>query len=97
MQLRYQALPKLAVGTTATYSSDIYGGQPDAGASGNIRLDGYAVYDLFASYQFNKELELRGNIQNLTDEDYYTAVYRGGDIVYIGDARSANLTLNYKF
>lgn len=97
LQLRYQALPKLAVGANATYSSEIYGGQPDAGASGNIRIDGYTVYDLFASYQFSEKLELRGNIQNLTDEEYYTAVYRGGDIVYIGDARSANLTLNYKF
>ncbi|MFT6986621.1 MAG: catecholate siderophore receptor [Psychromonas sp.] len=97
LQLRYQVVPKLAVGGNATYSSEIYGGQPDAGASGNIRLDGYTVYDLFASYQFSEKLELRGNIQNLTDEDYYTAVYRGGDIVYIGDARSANLTLNYKF
>jgi catecholate siderophore receptor len=97
LQLRYQALPKLAVGGNATYSSEIYGGQPDAAASDNIRLDGHTIYDLFASYQVSEKLELRGNIQNLTDQDYYTAVYRGGDIVYIGDARSANLTLNYQF
>lgn len=97
LQLSYQLLPKLALGGNATYASEIYGGQPDAGASQTIRLDGYTVYDLFAHYQFNKKLALRGNIQNLTDEEYYTAIYRGGDIVYIGDARSANVTLNYKF
>jgi len=97
LQLRYQALPKFAVGGNATYSSEIYGGQPDSGASEDIRLDGYTVYDLFASYQVTEKLELRGNIQNLTDQDYYTAVYRGGDIVYVGDARSASLTVNYKF
>ncbi|WP_372880276.1 TonB-dependent receptor [Psychromonas sp.] len=97
LQLRYQLLPKFALGGNVTYSSEIYGGQPDAAASEDIRLSGYTVYDLFASYQFNEQLELRGNIQNLTDKDYYTALYRGGSIVYIGDARTANLTLNYKF
>ncbi|MGB5444593.1 MAG: TonB-dependent receptor, partial [Psychromonas sp.] len=97
LQLRYQLLPQFALGGNMTYSSKIYGGQPDAAASEDISLPSYTVYDLFASYQFSEELELRGNIQNLTDKDYYTAVYRGGDIVYIGDARSANLTLNYKF
>lgn len=97
LQLRYQALPKLAIGGNLTHASQIFGGQPDAGASGSIKLPGYTVYDLFASYEFSDKLALRGNIQNVSDEDYYTAVYRGGDIVYIGDARSANLTLNYKF
>ncbi|SFF83190.1 TonB-dependent receptor [Neptunomonas qingdaonensis] len=97
LQLRYQATPKLALGGVVTYSSEIYGGQPDAGASETIELPDYTVYDLFASYQVNKQLSLRANIQNLTNEDYYTAVYRGGSIVYLGDARSANLTMTYKF
>ncbi|WP_372738887.1 TonB-dependent receptor [Neptunomonas sp.] len=97
LQLRYQATPKLAVGGVVTYSSEIYGGQPDAGASDTIELPDYTVYDLFAAYQVNDQLSLRANIQNLTDEDYYTAVYRSGGIVYVGDARSANLSLSYKF
>ena len=97
LQLKYQATPRFAFGGTVTYSSEIYGGQPDAAARTSIELDGYTVYDLFASYQFNDQLSLRANIQNLTDEDYYTAVYRGGSIVYIGDGRSANVNLTYKF
>ncbi|GGB96698.1 TonB-dependent receptor [Marinobacterium zhoushanense] len=96
-QLRYQLTPKFAFGGVATYSSEIFGGQPDAGASGDIELPDYTVYDLFASYQISPQLSLRANVQNVTDEEYYTAVYRGGSIVYLGDARSANLTLNYKF
>ncbi|MFT5721674.1 MAG: catecholate siderophore receptor, partial [Motiliproteus sp.] len=97
LQLRYQATSKLAVGGVVTYSSEIYGGQPDAAAYENIKLPSYRVYDLFAAYQVNEQLSLRANIQNLTDEDYYTAVYRGGSIVYLGDARSANVTAAYKF
>ncbi len=97
LQLKYQATPRFAFGGTMTYSSEIFGGQPDTAARTSIELDGYTVYDLFASYQFNDQLSLRANIQNLTDEDYYTAVYRGGSIVYIGDGRSANVNLIYKF
>ena len=96
-QLRYQLTPAFAFGGTMTYSSEMFGGQPDEGASGNIELDGYTVYDLFASYKVNENLDLRANVQNIFDEDYYTAVYRGGSIVYKGDARNAQLTARYKF
>nr|WP_216821238.1 TonB-dependent siderophore receptor [Marinobacterium profundum] len=97
MQLRYQANSQFAFGGTATYSSEIFGGQPDAAANTNIELPDYWVFDAFASYEFSPQLSVRANIQNFLDEDYYTAVYRGGSIVYIGDGRSANLSLNYKF
>lgn len=96
-QLRYQLTPAFAFGGTMTYSSEIHGGQPDAGATNRIVLDGYTVYDLFASYQVSENLDLRANLQNLFNEDYYTAVYRGGSIVYKGDARNAQLTARYKF
>ncbi len=97
LQLRYQATPKFAFGGTMTYSSEIYGGQPDGAASDTIKLPSYKVYDLFASYQFNRNLSMLVNLQNVTDEEYYTAVYRGGSIVYLGDSRSAKATLKYKF
>ena len=96
-QLRYQLTPAFAFGGTMTYSSEMFGGQPDEGANGNIELDGYTVYDLFASYKVNENLDLRANVQNIFDEEYYTAVYRGGSIVYKGDARNAQLTARYKF
>lgn len=97
MQLRYQLDSAFAVGGVLTYSSEIYGGQPDAAAREEIELPSYSVVDLFASYQINDNLDLRANLNNVADKRYYTAVYRGGAIVYIGDARSADLTLNYRF
>ncbi|WP_413702404.1 TonB-dependent receptor [Psychromonas sp. KJ10-10] len=96
LQLRYQVMPKFAFGGNMTYSSEMYGGQPDAGATDN-KLPSYTVYDLFASYQVTSKFEIQANIQNVTDEDYYTALYRGGSIIYIGDARTANVTFNYEF
>jgi catecholate siderophore receptor len=96
LQLRYQFSSQFAFGGNATYSSEMYGGQPDAGATDN-KLPSYAVYDLFASYRVTDNFNVSANIQNVTDEDYYTALYRGGSVVYIGDARTANITFNYEF
>jgi len=96
-QLKYQATSKFAFGGAVTYSSGMFGGQPDAAANTDISIPGYIVYDAFASYDINKNMTVRANILNLFDKDYYTALYRGGSIVYKGDARSANVNLTYKF
>lgn len=96
-QLKYQATSKFAFGGAVTYSSGMFGGQPDAAANTDVSIPGYIVYDAFASYEINKNMTVRANILNLFDKDYYTALYRGGSIVYKGDARSANVNLTYKF
>lgn len=103
-QLRYQLTPALAVGTVVTYSSEMYAGQPDSAAAFNpdtgeynFEVPSYTVVDLFASYTFNEQLDLLLNVGNVADEDYYVASYRSGAFTYIGDARNANLTLNYAF
>lgn len=95
-QLSYQMSPALAFGGTVTYSSEIYGGQPDAGA-GTVELPSYGLLDLFASYQVNDNFSARLNVENVTDETYYTAVYRSGGIAYLGDGASAKVTLKYDF
>lgn len=96
LQLRYQATPKFSFGTIATYSSEMFVGQPDSPA-GDFEIPSYTVYDVFASYEINKQLKARLNVGNITDEDYYLAGYRNGAFVYIGDARNAQLTLDYEF
>ncbi|QKI88215.1 TonB-dependent receptor [Thiomicrorhabdus xiamenensis] len=95
--LRYQLTPKLALGGSMTYSSEMYAGQPDAAASESIEIPSYTVFDTFASYRVNKDLDMQLNINNLFDEDYYLAAYRSGAFAYKGDGRSIQLTLNYEF
>ncbi|PHR84045.1 MAG: TonB-dependent siderophore receptor [Colwellia sp.] len=95
-QLRYQATSKFAVGSIVTYSSESYVGQPDSPA-GNYEIPSYTVLDLFASYKVNEQLNVRLNIGNVTDKDYYLAGYRNGAFVYIGNARNAQLTVEYGF
>jgi catecholate siderophore receptor len=104
LQLRYQASDAFSLGATATYSSEFYVGQPDTAASFSTttgeysyEVPSYSLFDVFANYKINEQLNLRVNINNITNEDYYTAAYRSGGFVYIGDKRSANLTLSYDF
>ena len=96
LQLRYQITPDISFGGTATYSSKMYVGQPDS-AAGNFEIPSYSVFDLFANYNVNEQLNLRLNIGNVTDKDYYLAGYRSGGFVYIGNARNTQLTVEYDF
>jgi catecholate siderophore receptor len=84
----------------------MYGGQPDtaaaftqgpAGYTYNQPVPGYTVGDLFMEYQFTDRIGLQLNVTNVTNEDYYVAVYRSGSFLYKGDARQVVGTLNVKF
>ena len=97
VQVRYQALPNFAFGGALTYSSEIYAGQPDSPGSTDLAAPDYTVLDLFAEYEINDQLGLRLNVGNVTDEDYYTALYRSGSFTYKGDALNARLTLSAEF
>lgn len=102
-QLKYQVTPKLSVGTAVKYESEKYAGQPDSAAGFDAQgrysqpIPDYTVVDLFANYRFNKHLDMRLNIGNVTDKEYYLAGYRSGSFLYLGDARNARLTINYDF
>jgi catecholate siderophore receptor len=101
-QLKYDFTEDFAVGVAGKYQSTRYGGQPDTAAAYQP-IDGqytqpvpaYTVYDVFATYRFNKDFDIRLNVGNVSDEDYYVAVYRSGSFLYKGDARNYRLTFNY--
>ncbi|GAB3091972.1 TonB-dependent siderophore receptor [Aestuariicella hydrocarbonica] len=97
LQLRYQLTDALSFGGAATYSSEVYTGQPDTAANEDLGLPSYTVYDFFATYQFSQQLSARLNVGNVTDEDYYLAAYRSGSFAYIGDRRNAQLSVAYEF
>jgi len=98
VQLKYQATNDFAFGGNLTYASEFRGGQPDTGSSTTSPVyPGYVVYDAFASYKFSPKLSVRANVLNVFDKEYYTAGYRGGSIIYLGEARTANVNLTYKF
>jgi catecholate siderophore receptor len=102
VQLKYQATNAFSFGGVARYESDRCGGQPDTGAGFTATGDcaqpvpSFAVFDMFAAYRFSKKLDLRVNLLNVGNKDYFTAVYRSGAFMYKGDARAVRMTLNYE-
>lgn len=108
VQLRYQFTEKFAFGGAWKYEGKKFAGQPDTaavyttlGTTGKYYygqpIPAYAVLDLFATYDFSKNLDVRLNVGNVTNKDYYLAAYRSGSFVYKGDARTTRITVNYNF
>lgn len=104
LQLRYDATSKLSFGGSITHKSEMYGGQPDtaAGFSEDINdytivVPSYEVIDLFVNYYPSDNFNLKLNIGNVTDEEYFTAAYRSGSFMYLGDARSIRASMTYSF
>ncbi|MBX3593315.1 TonB-dependent receptor [Sphingomonas sp.] len=104
---RFQATDRLALGFAIKHKSKRYGGQPDT-APGYITLAGggfvysqpvpaYTVGDVFAEYRVSRNIDLRLNVNNLTDETYYLAGYRSGTFLYRGDARQVVATVGFRF
>ncbi|WP_235839988.1 TonB-dependent receptor [Derxia lacustris] len=100
-QVKYRVVSDVSVGSSAKYESSRCAGQPDtaAGITNGIcsqLVPSYSTYDFFATYRVNKNLDLRLNVLNAFNRDYYLAAYRSGSFVYKGDARAVRLTLNYE-
>jgi len=97
LQLRYQATQELSFGGSATYSSEVFTGQPDTAANEDWGVPSYTVVDVFATYAVNEQFNVRLNVGNVTDKDFYLTAYRSGTFAYMGAARSTKLTVSYDF
>lgn len=97
IHLAYALSPKFKIGGGLTYESERYTGQPDTAANEEMSVPAYTLYDMFATYKIQRNLSVRVNVGNLTDEDYYLAAYRSGSFTYKGDGRNVLATLNYDF
>ncbi|MFJ4375119.1 TonB-dependent siderophore receptor [Pseudomonas japonica] len=83
-------LNRWRVGGGLHVQSDIY-------TSAGIEQGGYAVTDLFASYDVDQHLTLSLNANNVFDRDYYSSIMTtvGGN--FVGDPRNYMVTAKYRF
>jgi len=104
LQLRYDATDTISLGGAITHKSEMYGGQPDTAADFDDTIDDYSVVvpsyetlDIFFNYYPSDKLNIKVNLANVTDEEYFTAAYRSGSFMYLGDARSIRASITYSF
>ena len=76
------------------YQSKFHGGTVAAGTS---TVPGYVRLDALASWEVNDHLDVRVNVNNVTDKRYYDAIYRSGaPFAYVAPGRSAFVTLAFE-
>lgn len=85
----YDVLPRLTIGGGMTIAS-----LPYASVSPTVRkwTPGYARFDAMATYRVSKTVDLRLNVQNIFDKQYFASAYP----IYAtwAPGRTAMLTLN---
>jgi catecholate siderophore receptor len=78
-----------------------YNGKLLRGTDGAVGTPAYAksywVGDLMATYALTKNVDLRLNVYNVTDEEYVAAINKSGYRYTPGTPRSASLTANFRF
>ena len=64
--------------------------------NGNYLIDFPRLFNLFATYRWNKNWETQLNIDNVTDERYIVAIAATG-LVQTADLRVARLSVKYSW
>ena len=87
----YQVLPQLNLGVGTIAMDKVYGD-----LANTKYVPGYVRYDAMARYNVNKNVDLQLNVNNLSDERYFTKAYASHDATE-AEGRSAVLSVNFKY
>lgn len=98
---RYQFagdLSALTIGGGINWESESYANasNPATGNPEKVTQDAYALVSLMAKVQITPEFSTQLNVDNLTDETYYTNIGTFGQVAY-GEPRTLSLTAKYNF
>lgn len=87
----YAFTPSFTLGAGAVAMDKVYGD-----AANTKYVPGYVRYDAMARYNVNKNVDLQLNVNNLTDERYFTKAY-ASHYATEAEGRNAVLSLNFKY
>lgn len=87
----------LKLGASMRWQSNIYvdATYNDAGNTVRISQGAFALYGLFAKYQFTPNITGQLNLNNITDKSYYSSLY--WDQAFYGSPRSYTASLTWRF
>lgn len=87
----YNISDEFQVGAGATYVGKRFGN-----TANTVWVPSYTTYDMMAAYDFSERLGFQLNVQNLTDEVYFTRPY-SNHYAAIGTARAVLLSAHLEF
>mgnify|MGYP002380222536 CR=1 FL=1 len=94
----YELNSQLSLGGGVQHVSEQFSAvQATAAGTLKVRVPGYTVWDLYATYKFNRHTQLRLNAYNLGNERYLAQVAEGGGQAIPGKARHWVATLRHDF
>ena len=102
----YDVNPRWQLGYGVTYSGEYAYQRAGTAATPAplLHAPDYYVHNLAVTWRVSPAADLRLNVRNVTDEEYYTRIRSTGSLpiggfgwATPGDARNATLTLNYRF
>ncbi|WP_313177486.1 catecholate siderophore receptor Fiu [Massilia sp.] len=92
----YQLPMGVKIGGGARFNDKLLRGTD--GAVGTPKYtESYWVFDAVASYEINRNIDLRLNVYNISDERYVASINKSGYRYTPGTPRSASLTANFRF
>ena len=89
----YALTPTFTVGSGAVYMDKVFGAKT---STSQKWVPDYVRYDAMARYSVNKNIDLQLNVNNLSDERYFTKAY-GSHYATEAEGRNAVLSLNFKY
>jgi outer membrane receptor for ferric coprogen and ferric-rhodotorulic acid len=92
LSAKLPAFTALAFGVNGRWQSDT--SKVDEYTNIRIRQGSYALLNAFARWDVTKQMSVRANLDNITDEKYITSLYQIG---YYGAPRNYSVSLNYRF
>ncbi|MDZ4051264.1 MAG: TonB-dependent siderophore receptor [Limnobacter sp.] len=94
----YDITPKITLGGGLQYVDEQTSGvQPDTTGNVKVTIPSYTVVDLYTTYKFTKDVQVRLNLYNVFDERYISQLAEGGGQGIPGEGRQLIATLRYDF
>ena len=94
----YDVTPQLAVGAGVQAVTAQFGSvQATETGTRKVRVPGYGVADLYSTYRFTPQTQLRVNVYNVGDKRYISQIAEGGAQGIPGPGRQLVATLRHDF
>jgi catecholate siderophore receptor len=87
----YEFSEKLSLGLGFVYQSEQF-----ASLSNTVELPSFTRVDVAAYYQVNEKTSVQFNIENLLDEEYFSAAHNDNNIT-VAEPVNARVSVSYKF